>query len=172
MSGKIFLVVGNSGTGKDSLISELCAHPNVCTVKRYITRPSHVSEDFVSVSEDEFQELVGKSAFFLDWKSYGLNYGVPMRAVHLAEQGFTVLINVSRQVIGKVDANIIEIRAPEEIVKKRIVNRQRESDDEIAERLLRSVEMKGFSGADFVVDNSKNLSYAVEQLKKIIFSKN
>jgi ribose 1,5-bisphosphokinase len=171
MSGKIFLVVGNSGTGKDSLISELCTHPNVCTVNRYITRPAHLSEDFISVSDDEFEKLVVQNAFFLNWQSYGLKYGVPMEAVKLADEGFIVLINVSRQVVGSVDAQVIEVKAPEEIVKKRIINRNRESEKGVLARLNRAVEMKNFSEADFVVDNSKELSYAVEQLKTIIFSK-
>ncbi|MBR9679179.1 MAG: hypothetical protein GON13_02845 [Nanoarchaeota archaeon] len=172
MIGKIFLIVGNSGSGKDSLIRELIVHPSVCTVKRYITRPKHDSEDFISVSENVFKKLLDQNVFFLNWTSYGFNYGVPREAVALAEKGFIVLINVSRQVVNKVKkVNVIEIKASEKIVKERIISRKREDEKGLLERLVRVSEMQNFSGADFVVDNSKNLDCAVKALKTIIFSK-
>lgn len=174
MRGRIFLIVGNSGSGKDSIIREIVRRQGVRTVKRFITRQAHESEDFVPVSHQEFEELSRDNNFFLEWGVYGKEYGVPMEAVELCEQGYNVVINVSRQVVDKAKENdfvrVVEIRASEDVMKKRILNRGREPAEEIDERLSRFELFKDFDRADFVIDNSGSLSSAVEQLSKFIFS--
>ena len=51
-SGQLFLIVGNSGSGKDSLLQEVLqrwpasAKP-IRIAQRYITRPAHKSEPFI-----------------------------------------------------------------------------------------------------------------------------
>jgi ribose 1,5-bisphosphokinase PhnN len=51
-NGQLFLIVGNSGSGKDTLLKEVLrqwpasAKP-IRTPQRYITRPAHASEPFI-----------------------------------------------------------------------------------------------------------------------------
>ena len=60
--GVLFLVVGNSGAGKDSIISGLIKkYPsslkNIYAPKRYITRPTSETEKSISISQLEFNKM-------------------------------------------------------------------------------------------------------------------
>ena len=61
-SGILFLIVGNSGSGKDSIISGIIKENRsklikIYNPKRYITRTSSNSENNLSISSKEFDKM-------------------------------------------------------------------------------------------------------------------
>ena len=172
--GGIVLIVGNSGSGKDSLIRELVKGfpERFCTTKRFITKPLHPSEDFIPVSKEEFDELLSNNNFFLHWESYGYHYGVSKEVLEKVDRDFIVLVNVSRQVVENSKkfsfVKSVFVRVPFEITKERILSRGRESGEEVSGRLNRALALENYSGADFVVDNSGDLESAVEQFVEVL----
>ena len=82
-AGTLFLVVGNSGSGKDSIIYGTAKNyptdlKQVHIIKRYITREPDENEDNYCITEEEFQKMDDEGKFALKWHIYRLNYGVPI----------------------------------------------------------------------------------------------
>jgi len=160
--GHLFLIVGPSGAGKDTLIDYVTKRLPIKRVKRVITRASDEYEDFTSVSEEVF----GKQEFFITWESYGRKYGIPQ----LGSENY--IINVSRDAINEIkkkrpDTIIIELKARPEVLKQRLEARTR---GEVKERLERKVEVE----SDIIIETSNpDASVAGEELvsylrKKIV----
>ena len=180
ISGTLFLIVGNSGSGKDSIISGVTqAFPphlkQIYTPKRYITRPSSKTENNISITNDKFQELEKKGAFVLTWHIYNLNYGISIEIEDWLKKGHPVLINVSRTVIEKVrktyeNLKVILIYVPLESTIKRLKDRGRETLELIQERIERAKNNQLFPEADLIIDNSGNLDEAVIQCLDFIIS--
>lgn len=137
----LVLVVGPSGAGKDSLLNAARAafrdESRIHFARRVITRPADPGgEDHEPVTEAEF----ATRDFALSWSAHGLRYGIPADALAAAE---VVVANVSRGVIGQAalrwSVRVIEVTAPAEILAARLAARGRESADDVAGRLRRTV---------------------------------
>jgi phosphonate metabolism protein PhnN/1,5-bisphosphokinase (PRPP-forming) len=140
----LVLVVGPSGTGKDTLLDAASAaltdDPRFRFVRRVITRPAEAGgETHEAVTEAEFSTR----AFALAWQAHGLRYGIPADIAADLAVGRVVVANVSRGVIaeavGLFAVRVIEITAPPHILAARLATRGRESAAEVAARLARSV---------------------------------
>ena len=172
--GTLFLVIGNSGSGKDSLIYGLSNKypPNLTqlrVVRRYITRPSSETELNYSVTVDEFKNLDNQEKFALKWHIYGLDYGVPIEIDKWLREGHPVIVNVSRTIVNEAKDKYLNIKTifvevPFEITLQRIKERGREKGDLLDERIERARKSQKFSNADFIVDNSGKLEDAINQL--------
>ena len=178
---KLFLIVGNSGSGKDSLIQAVknkfsIQNKEIKVPIRVITRPaSPDTEDFESISEEAFNKLKIKGEFALDWHIYGLYYGVRKNIELWISQGHPVLINVSRNILIDAkqkypDLKIIFVKVPFEITANRIKERGREDPESMKKRLERARSNQNLPYADFVVDNSGDLEEAAEKMLKYIIS--
>ena len=179
--GILFLVVGNSGSGKDSLITEVqkqfpLTEKTLIVPKRVITRPpSPETEDFDSVNESTFLEMKKNGKFVLDWFSYGIYYGIQKTVLEYLDQGHLVVVNVSRQVIDEArktipSTKVIFVHVPFEISEARIRERGREDPTAITSRLDRARKNQILQGADFIVDNSGKLEDAGREMLKYILS--
>lgn len=182
--GQLFLIVGNSGSGKDSLLKEVLqrwpssARP-IKIPKRYISRPAHDSEPFVSVTSKEFADLKQQGKFCLTWHVYDTDYGVPMTIIDWLNQGGMVIVNVSRRIIPQArqlipELKVIFVCVPLEITLQRISARQREFEDDpvFQQRLARAKDNQTLPEADFVVDNSVPLDKAAEEMLGYLLSFN
>ena len=179
-SGTLFLVVGNSGSGKDSIIKAVLERyhsdlKNIHLTQRYITRPPSGDEDNISISPEEFREMSKQGKFALEWHIYGLDYGIPIEIDSWLKKGHPVLANVSRTIVKKAceiyrNLKIIFIEVPFEITLKRVKARARESGKRLEERIERAKNNQKFSDADFVVDNSEELENAVNQFLNYLVS--
>jgi ribose 1,5-bisphosphokinase len=171
--GLLVLVVGNSGSGKDSIMkgveerfsSEL---KTLHLTQRYITRPSSETEENISVTPEEFKRMSKQGKFALEWQIYGLYYGVPIEIDDWLKKGHIVLVNVSRSILKKArklyqNIIVVFIEVPFEITLKRVKERARESGKRLEERIQRAKNNQNFPDADFVVDNSGDLEVAVNQ---------
>lgn len=179
-SGTLFLVVGNSGSGKDSIIKAVLEkYPSdlksIHLTQRYITRPPSEDEDNTSISPEEFREMSKQGKLALEWHIYGLDYGVPIEIDSWLKKGHPVLVNVSRTIVKKAceiyrNLKIIFIEVPFEITLKRVKARARESGKRLEERIERAKKNQKFSDADFIVDNSEELENAVNQFLNYLVS--
>ena len=180
--GTLFLIVGNSGSGKDSIITGVIKEfpSNLIQIyapKRYITRPPSEFERNISVTIKDFKELEEKGKFALKWHIYELDYGVPKDIEKWLKKGHPVIVNVSRTVIEMArkkykNTKVVFIEVPFEITLQRIRDRKRENEELLKKRIERAKQNQKLPMADFIVDNSGELNDAVYQLieyiKKIV----
>ena len=138
---RLFLVVGPSGAGKDTLLSgAVAADPQLHWARRVITRPQAAGgEPFEGVTRTEFAARLQRGEFALHWDAHGLRYGVPHTELPL---GRDVVVNGSRGAIAQALAafpalRLIHITAPIPVLAERLGARGRESSAEITARLAR-----------------------------------
>jgi phosphonate metabolism protein PhnN/1,5-bisphosphokinase (PRPP-forming) len=175
--GRLVLVVGPSGAGKDSLIK--AAHqalrdaPGFVFPRRLITRPSNPeSEPHITLSEADFARRQAAGAFFLHWSAHGLHYGLPASIPADLAAGATVIANVSRSVIDDTRrihpaTTVIFVTAPSELLEQRLLARAREDLAAVRARLARSLATP--AGPDVVtVMNDGPLEAAVAQFLAIL----
>jgi len=148
--GLLILVVGNSGSGKDSIMRGV--------IELYPTE----------LKEEDFSKLALQGVFVLKWHIYGLDYGIPIEIDDWLKKGHPVLVNVSRSIIKKArsiyhNIVVVFIDAPFEITLKRIKERARESGLRLEERIQRARRNQDLPDADFIVDNSGELEIAIDQ---------
>jgi ribose 1,5-bisphosphokinase len=180
--GTLFLIVGNSGSGKDSMIKEIqkiwpVENIPLCVATRYITRPPHESEPSVYLKPEVFYQLEKEGRFFLTWHIYGHDYGIGKEVFQWISEGINVLVNVSRTIIPKArikipSLKVVFISVPYETTTSRLKKRRRESEnsDEIKMRLLRAKENLKCPDADFVIENIGPLDQSVLALRKYMLS--
>src|SRR5262245_48468843 len=102
--GRLVLVVGPSGAGKDPLIGgarEGCGDdPAIVFPRRVVTRPPSSAEDNDAMTPEGFNQAVADGAFALWWEAHGNRYGIPVSIDDAIRNGRTVVCNVSRAIIG------------------------------------------------------------------------
>ena len=172
---KAFLIIGNSGAGKDTIIdsvlSRFPSHIKKLRVpKRVITRQSSDTEKFEPVDTQTFYKLRDSGEFILEWESYEHFYGIRREVQDWLDAGHPVLLNISRNVVQTArekfpDVRVIFIRVPLDVTADRIIERGRESYKEVLNRVVRAQEHQDYEGADFIVDNVGNLE---ETSKKVL----
>ncbi len=145
--GLIFIMSGPSGTGKGTVCSELMKRRedlflSVSATSRPIKAGETDGVTYTYVSADEFKNMID-SGEMLEWAVYNGNYyGTPKKAIHTQiENGRSVLLEIEPQGALNVkavfpEANMIFIVPPSmEELKKRLIERGRETEEQILERL-------------------------------------
>jgi ribose 1,5-bisphosphokinase len=147
--GRLILVVGPSGAGKDTLIgcaAAACADDgNIVFPRRVVTREASPSEDNEQVSLDAFRQARGKDEFAVQWEAHGHCYALRRAINDDIRSGRTVVANVSRAVVDAVRrayaaVTVVSITAPPDILAERLTARARSSDGQLADRLRRAVD--------------------------------
>lgn len=145
MMGRLFVIVGPSGVGKDTLLAgAAAADPSIHWARRVITRPTITGgEPFEGVSQTVFDRRLAAGEFTLHWQAHGLKYGVPKAEFAPMQQGKTALVNGSRAALSAAilafpDLTVIRISAPSSALADRLAQRGRETRDEIRARLERA----------------------------------
>lgn len=178
MSGYLYLVVGPSGAGKDSLLDAARTHfkadRHLQFPRRYITRGIDAGgEDHIALSEDEFEQLKREGAFAFYWGAHDLKYGIPSEIDGYLELGCNVIVNVSRGVIEFVrerydNVKIISVVVDIDVLEKRLRARGRESDVDIQRRLDRAKAFR-VQGSDVIeINNSKSLADAINIFNAVV----
>jgi len=174
--GRLVLVVGPSGAGKDTLLrlaQAACADDqDVVFPRRVVTRASSADEDNVAVSEDEFRRAQEHGDFAVHWEAHGHSYALSLDINDDIRAGRAVVANVSRTVIGALrqtyaNVVVVAITAPPDVLAQRLAARARHSDGNLAERLSRSVGDSS-ANADVTILNAGSADYHSRQLVRVI----
>lgn len=147
--GRLVLVVGPSGAGKDTLLNlarAACAgNRSIVFPRRLVTREASASEDNVQLDDEAFERLLAEGALSVHWGAHGHRYALPRSVEDEVRAGRTVVANVSRTVVdilrqNYVDVVVVAISAPAEILAERLAARARGTDGAIELRLARGVD--------------------------------
>lgn len=173
-TGKLFFIVGPSGSGKDSLmlgVKPFLSPDEFMFVRRVITRTSMVeTEDHDSCTESEFIEREKQGDFIITWQAHGLFYGLPSSILKALSQGIHIIANGSRNEILSLQKKVptlfvIEISAPTAILRKRLIARNRETSEDIERRLQRASLPIPSGVSSIQVKNDVTLEIGISRLK-------
>src|SRR3954469_9059259 len=123
--GRLVLVVGPSGAGKDTLLrlaQAACVDDqNVVFPRRVVTRESSADEDNIAVSPDQFRRGIEHGDFAVHWEAHGHCYALPLEINDDIRPGRAFLANVSRTLIGTLrqayaNVVVVAITAPPEVL--------------------------------------------------------
>ena len=174
--GRLVLVVGPSGAGKDTLLrlaQAACADDHeVVFPRRVVTRASSADEDNIAVSQDDFRRAREHGDFAVHWEAHGHSYALPLEINDDIRAGRTVVVNVSRTVIGTLrqayaNVVVVAITAPPDVLAQRLAARARHSDGNIVDRLARSVD-DASAIADVTILNAGSAEYHGRHLLRVI----
>lgn len=169
--GPLVLVVGPSGSGKDTLLHEARAafafDDGYYFPRRYITRPEEAGgEPHMPITRKEFEEGCANGHFSLRWQAHGQCYALPRRVLEVQARGVAVVANVSRTVIEQARREfapvvVVLVTARREVLAERLAGRGRESAAEIENRLQRAGQYLPSGDDIYPIDNSGSLVNAV-----------
>ncbi|MCP1762228.1 phosphonate metabolism protein/1,5-bisphosphokinase (PRPP-forming) PhnN [Bradyrhizobium japonicum] len=174
--GRLVLVVGPSGAGKDTLLrlaQAACVDDrDIVFPRRVVTRESSEAEDNMAMSQDEFRRAREHGDFAVHWEAHGHSYALPLEINDDILAGRAVVANVSRTVIGALrqayaNVVVVVITAPPDVLAQRLAARARHSDGNIADRLARSVD-DASANADVTILNAGSADYHSRQLVRVI----
>jgi ribose 1,5-bisphosphokinase len=174
--GRVVLVVGPSGAGKDTLLNlarEACAGDgSIVFPRRVVTRQASQAEDNEEVSAEAFRQAQAAGEFALHWEAHGHCYALPRRIDDDLRAGRIVVINVSRTVIDAVrhayaNVVVVSITAPPEILAERLRMRARGSDGRIEARLGRAID-EALAKPDVTIVNVGDAADHARRLVQII----
>jgi ribose 1,5-bisphosphokinase len=174
--GRLVLVVGPSGAGKDTLIGlarAACGDDgNIVFPRRVVTRAATSFEDNEQVSPEVFRRAQARGDFAVHWEAHGHCYALPRAIDGDIRAGRTVVANVSRGVVDTMRRAyaavvVVSITAPPEILAERLAARARDSDGKIADRLNRAVE-SGVAAPDVIITNVGDAEDHARRLAQII----
>lgn len=176
---KLILLVGPSGSGKDTLLRAVRRQFNgsclVEFVRRYITRPPDSNEDNYYVDRSCFKILKHNGFFVSDWQAHGNEYGIPRNAISGSNEYQRLLCSVSRDAIGDFenfhnDVTVLQVTASKDVLRRRLQGRGRENPEDIEKRLSRAehpVHAKDlivFDNSTSLEQSQKNFICLVEKL--------
>ena len=174
--GRLVLVVGPSGAGKDTLLGlarAACAEDgDVVFPRRVVTREASPFEDNEQVSLSAFGQAIGRGDFAVHWEAHGHCYALPRAIDDDIRAGRTVVANVSRTVVDAMrraylDVVVVSITAPPEILAERVATRARSSDGLVADRLNRAIGGVA-AAADVTIINVGNVDHHARELVRIV----
>jgi len=183
--GRVYVVSGPSGVGKDLLLNELMAAPNAPHgVERIVTattRPPRAGErdgvDYHFLTETEFRTRRDAGWFLESAEFAGELYGTPREPVDLLPvRGVDVILKIDTQGALTVrrtvrEALLVFIVPPSiEALRRRLRGRGTDSEAAIEKRLAdANREMETAGQYDMVVIN-EHISTAVDALRAIILA--
>lgn len=182
MKGVLFIISSPSGGGKGTLIREvLRTVPNIGYSVSFTTRARREGEthgkDYFFVSAEEFENLIRLGEFLEFANVHGNFYGTSRAQVaEEIEAGRDVILEIDVQgaaIIRQIfpDAVGVFILPPSfEVLRRRLVARQTETDENLAIRLRNArTEVEEYVDFQYVVINDE-VSKATSDLEAVIYA--
>jgi len=180
LKGTLFYIIGASGVGKDSVINELknklTYKEGFIFTKRFITRPnSDSTEKHIPISNADFDFRLSNQLFALNWQANGNDYGIGIEIEYWLNEGLHVIVNGSRGYLDVAKTKYPELQSilievDKSILYNRLIGRNRESKEEIEQRLKRNEQFETLD-YDMIINNESHLDIAVDSLYHFIRSK-
>ncbi|MDP8948971.1 MAG: guanylate kinase [Actinomycetota bacterium] len=184
MRGRLIVVSGPSGAGKDTLIrAALEAIPELALIASATTREPREGEvdgrDHVFLSREEFGRWIEEDRL-LEWAEYSGNlYGTPKHSVEeLLESGRSVILRIELQGARQIkerrpDAVMVFVRAPSlKETRRRLESRATETSESVESRMATAIkEIAARDEFDFEVvngDREQARKDMIEILKRIV----
>ncbi len=179
MTARLLYTLGPSGAGKDSLLAwlkdRLAPDAPLHFARRVIDRaPQATGEQHESVSAESFERQCSLGAFALHWKANGHHYGVRHSEFSEQHEPHWVVLNGSRAHLPQAferfpGLTVLHITASAEVLRARLIARQRENAVAVEARVQRSVDWKMPAGCQLLqVRNDTSLEEAGLQLLKAL----
>lgn len=178
MSGRLVLVVGPSGVGKDAIIdgarAALRGRADIVFPRRVITRPAgSAGEDHIPATMEEFEAMAARGGFAIEWAAHGRRYGIPAAIADDLAAGRQVVVNVSRAAAEELRRRfpgllILSITARPETLRQRLIRRGRETLPEIDERVARAAAYEIAGNDVAVISNDGALADAVAKVVALL----
>lgn len=172
---RLVYLMGASGVGKDTLLGEARRrHPAWLVAHRYVTRESGPSENSVALTHDEFAVRQSTGLFCLSWEAHGLSYGLGIELEAWLCRDATVLVNGSRRALPDAQCRFgdwllpILVTAPEDLLRQRLMNRGRETQGAIEERLLRHRQLAASLPDVAHIDNAGTPQASLDELSRLV----
>jgi ribose 1,5-bisphosphokinase len=174
--GRLILVVGPSGAGKDTLLGlaqTACADDvSIVFTRRVVTRQPSSSEHNEQIGPEAFRRALARGDFAMHWEAHGHFYALPRAIDDDIRAGRIVVANVSRTVVEAMrrayaDVTVVSITAPPEILAERLAARARSSDGRLADRLRRAVD-DAAAAPDVIIVNVGSVEHHARELVRII----
>lgn len=176
--GRLFYVIGASGSGKDSLMrygrERLAGDSSVVFAHRYITRPVELhGENHVALTEAEFDARLAAGLFAMHWGSHGLRYGIGREINFWLAKGCNVVMNGSREYLASARQNYptltsVLVAVSPETLAMRLRARGRETEEQISGRLARAQQFVHPRGIVETIMNDGELSEAGERFVQLL----
>jgi ribose 1,5-bisphosphokinase len=173
IAGTLALVVGPSGSGKDTLIgmarTALAGDDRFVFARRVVTRDSdNASESHDTMAPDTFARAETCGRFLLAWRAHGLGYGIPAEAGMQVRRGQVLIANASRTVVMTAASlaartAVLHVTAPADVLAQRIAARGRETASAVAARLARQPPLATGEARVFEIVNDGPLERAAEE---------
>lgn len=176
--GCLVYVMGTSGAGKDAVIHEMHKKLNenkyLHFSRRYVTRAVTNPQE-ISLSVEEFAGYKRNGLFALAWEAHGLSYGVSKIIDSHLYNGKTVVVNGSRAYLrealtGYPALLAVQITAPRDLIRARLIARGRESAEAIEARLSRSPAFDTPPSWLINIDNSGTLEHSVSAFSALLLN--
>jgi ribose 1,5-bisphosphokinase len=175
--GRLVVVVGPSGAGKDTLIAkaraQLAGDPAVVFPLRLVTRAASAAEDHLTISDGDFAPAVSRGDFAFWWGAHGLKYALPAAVDDDIRAGRTVVCNVSRGIVVALRRRyarlvVVLVTAPADVLAGRLAGRDRASDGDLAQRLRRDAPPPVELAPDHTIENVGDVADGAARLTAAI----
>lgn len=176
--GKLVVIVGPSGSGKDTLINwlrpRLADNRKFLFATRTVTRTADAGlEDHNTLDETDFETAARAGKFAVTWRAHGLRYGIPIEVQDHVEVGGVAIANGSRRSLNELSAVfntmlVINLKVNRDVLARRLENRGRENKHQISKRLARVETPIPKDINPVSLDNSGNIDVAGDNLLKIL----
>jgi ribose 1,5-bisphosphokinase len=160
--GRLVVVVGPSGAGKDTLLrlarDDFLDDPGVVFPRRLVTREPSNFEENQTITAAAFAKSVEAGRFAFWWDAHGLRYALGASIDDDIRAGKTVVCNVSRGVVAALRSRyahvcVVLVTAPQDVLAERIAARRRGTDGAMAARLDRVAPTDRDLAPDVVIEN-------------------
>ena len=178
-SSRLYFLVGPSGVGKDTLLMHLkmqqYSSEQPIVAHRYITRPvGEGNENHIELAEFDYYRRKESELFLFDWESNGYLYAVGREVKKWVKLGNNVIVNGSRrylQTAREIYPSLIPIwmTVSEDVLRQRLLERGRETEERIEERILHNRELEKLKQKDCVfINNDQTIEDTIGQINALI----
>lgn len=179
---KIYCLVGPSGSGKSTIEKKLCSiNPNINRLISHTTRQKRVGEeagiDYHFITKDVFNIYLRQDQFLQYVKYQDEYYGINKNDIDINKNNIVIVEPTGYiqflKTFGSYKVKCIFINASEDILIKRMLNREKEinmnivlnrfQNDKVLFKPMHSV-------ADIIINNNNNLDESVKKINDWILS--